>query len=64
VHKRNPYQFAVRACYARIDARLKYYDRALDNPGRALAVNPTTEGVKRNIELLARLHEQPRYRTI
>jgi len=54
----------VRACYARIDARLKYYDRALDNPGRALAVNPTTEGVKRNIELLARLHEQPRFRTI
>jgi len=64
VMKRNPYHFGALSGYALIYARLEYYDRALEYSRRALAVNPNMTGVRQNIELLERLLEERRARTI
>lgn len=64
VMKRNPYHFGALSGYALIYARLEYYERALDYSRRALEVNPNMAGVRQNIELLQRLLEERRARTI
>lgn len=64
VMKRNPYHFGALSGYALIYLRLGRYELALEYSRRALAVNPNLDGVKRNIELLERLLEQRRNRTI
>jgi tetratricopeptide (TPR) repeat protein len=64
VMKRNPYHFGALSGYALIYLRLERYELALEYSRRALAVNPNLDGVKRNIELLERLLEQRRNRTI
>ena len=64
VMKRNPYHFGALSGYALIYARLEHYDRALEYSRRALAVNPNMTGVRQNIELLERLLEERRARTI
>ena len=64
VMKRNPYHFGALSGYALIYLRLERYELALEYSRKALAVNPNLDGVKRNIELLERLLEQRRNRTI
>ena len=64
VMKRNPYHFGALSGYALIYTRLEYYDRALEYSRRALAINPNLVGVRQNVELLERLLEQRRGRTI
>jgi tetratricopeptide (TPR) repeat protein len=64
VMKRNPYHFGALSGYALIYARLEYYERALDYSRRALEVNPNMAGVRQNIDLLQRLLEERRARTI
>jgi tetratricopeptide (TPR) repeat protein len=64
VMKRNPYHFGALSGYALIYARLEYWDRALEYSRRALAVNPNMAAIRQNIEVLERLLEQRRARTI
>jgi tetratricopeptide (TPR) repeat protein len=64
VMKRNPYHFGALSGYAQIYTRLEYYDRALEYARRALAVNPNLDGVRHTVEMLERLHEQRRNKTI
>jgi tetratricopeptide (TPR) repeat protein len=64
VMKRNPYHFGALSGYALIYTRLEYYERALEYSRRALAVNPNMAGIRENAELLERMLEQRRGRTI
>jgi len=64
VMKRNPYHFGALSGYAQIYARLEYYDRALDYSRRALELNPTLEGVRRNMEVIQQLIEQRRRQSV
>jgi tetratricopeptide (TPR) repeat protein len=64
VMKRNPYHFGALSGYALIYTRLEYYERALEYSRRALAVNPNMAGIRQNAELLERMLEKRRGRTI
>jgi tetratricopeptide (TPR) repeat protein len=64
VIKRNPNHFGALAGYAQIYARLGAHEQALKYARRALALNPNLVGMREGIEVLERLIEERRKRTV